>query len=299
MEREIPKEPQTQEEILSVLSTAIEKMQAEIARAKLGITREVEVIDFDLSTEKLSTQPFEVKFPFRSIFVLDGTPGAQINCRFDSIDDDNPAVPLTRRDSWDGGRMVSKAYFHWPAQAGATVKIAFFLQSSFRTGSLIQLQSDEIYDVVGGVQLPRSELVALRSFVSSVAHASGFTALAQVTPSPANAYQVPAGKQLRIYALRKRGTLASGGDKFQIRLAHSSTAETQTGTGIGAFADVQDAQSEFCSNEFRDEIPYYPVGYVVPSGRYPIVYVSAADLVDPVTGGEAYIWIFGYLEDEE
>lgn len=114
----------------------------EIIEAELEF-REIEVIDLDLSTERLETKPFEVNFPFRSVWIDPATSDdAEVSLRVNSRDLSVPALTLGRRDNLDLGRTAAKAFLHWTAQAGKTLRIVFSLRAALRSGTV---------EVIGGI----------------------------------------------------------------------------------------------------------------------------------------------------
>lgn len=131
-------------EILNQQNTqAILNMADQIKKAAIfeGSTQKpfgVQSITLDLSTARLSTDPFKVGFPFKSIYVSSATDViANINLIPQTRDSYQSAIPFKLNDSWTREEPIAEAYLYWTAQSGKTITIHFFVDSEFRSGSQI------------------------------------------------------------------------------------------------------------------------------------------------------------------
>lgn len=99
---------------------------------------EVAVMDFALTTAQLETNPFQIGFPFRSVFVRDASDStAEISLKVNSRDSGQGAIAIRRNDSIVFPRQQARGFLHWDAQSGKTMQLVFFVSGEFRSGSQI------------------------------------------------------------------------------------------------------------------------------------------------------------------
>lgn len=133
----------------------------------------ISVVELDLSVAQDVTKPYEVGFPFLSVYVEDATDtGTTVNMKVNSRGTAQGAVSLTRKDSLEFDRPVAKAFLSWDAQASKTMRIVFFLESRFRTGSLISQNS-------GGVAINEGSIAGATTRLQVVGAAAAVELLPQ------------------------------------------------------------------------------------------------------------------------
>lgn len=130
----------TPEVVKAVLSKFREVESASIFEGNTQQPFGVQSVTLDLATARLPTNPYEVKFPFISIYVADATDVlANINMAPNSRDSFQSLIPLKKNDSWTRREPLAQAFLSWEAQAGKTLTLLFFVDSEFRSGSQISV----------------------------------------------------------------------------------------------------------------------------------------------------------------
>ena len=157
MEREIL----TPEEVALILKSADLVKRARIFEGTTQKPFGVQTITLDLSTAVLSTNPYKVRFPFRSIFVRDATDVyVTVNLQPQSQDSYQSAFAMTKNDGWVADYPVTEAYLYWSAQSGKTITLVFFTDSAFKSGSQISVTGGGV-SIVEGSALTGPTRVAL------------------------------------------------------------------------------------------------------------------------------------------
>lgn len=89
-----------------------------------------------------------VDFPFKGIWIVDGSDDAIISARFNYPEDQGSSLemPLNMRQNFP--EQVANAKFHWKAQAGKWVKIKFAIETTF--DSEVSLNKSSGVSIVGG-----------------------------------------------------------------------------------------------------------------------------------------------------
>lgn len=154
-------------------TSAILDMADQLRKAKIfeGSTQkpfEVQSMTFDLATARLSTDPFPVKFPFKSIYIPTATDVlATVSMIPQTRDSYQSAVPLKQNDSWVIEDGISEAFFYWPAQAGKTITLLFFVSSEFRSGSQISVTGGGV-SIVDGSTITGPTRVTLAATTATI-----------------------------------------------------------------------------------------------------------------------------------
>lgn len=132
---------------------------------------EIQVVTLDLATARLATQPMELGFPFKSVFVRSASDAtASVSFRPHTTDDDQGAATLKQNDSLVFPRQLSKAFLHWDAQTGKTMTLIFFVTGEFRSGSQISQTGGGVSLVNGSSFVP--SVVALGAAAATLVQAS-------------------------------------------------------------------------------------------------------------------------------
>lgn len=127
----------------------------EIQRARIfeGNTQRpfsVQKMTIDLTTARLSTQPYKIGFPFKSLYVQTATDVyATVNVKLLTQDSSQSSFPMKLNDSFNNEFPIAEAYLDWDAQAGKTITLIFFLDSEFRSGSQISVTGGGVSIVDG------------------------------------------------------------------------------------------------------------------------------------------------------
>jgi hypothetical protein len=84
--------------------------------------------------------PFKISFPFKSVYLQAATDTATyVNLAPDTQDTYQSGIPMKLNDCLVLNSPVSSAFLTWPAQAGKTVTLIFFVSAEFRTGSQLSV----------------------------------------------------------------------------------------------------------------------------------------------------------------
>lgn len=121
----------TQRQIDVINATLESGRDARISQASQNPPREIFTQVFDLSTARLSGNPFLVPFQFTAFRILDATDSA---CYVHF----SPNIPGTDDSMWSKytngtpfitQNAVAKGYFKWPAQSGKQLTVEFYRNS--------------------------------------------------------------------------------------------------------------------------------------------------------------------------
>lgn len=153
-----------------ILSNATEIDRAALFESSLG-QNEVQAVTIDLTTARLSTDPMQLGFPFRSFVVVSATDSnVSVNLKLSTQDTYQSAVPLKRGSALTLPYPVRKGFLHWDAQTGKSITILFLVTGEFKTNILDLVNS-------GGVTISDGT-----SFTTSVVSLTASTAT-QLFPS--------------------------------------------------------------------------------------------------------------------
>lgn len=144
------KELITQESAQAVVDLARQLSKASIFLGSTQKPFEVQTITLDLSTARLSTQPYRIGFPLKSVYVSTATDVlANVNLIPTTQDSYQSAIPFKQNDAWTIDQPISEAYLYWDAQAGKTITLKLFVNSEFRSGSQISVTGGGVSIVEG------------------------------------------------------------------------------------------------------------------------------------------------------
>lgn len=214
------KELITPESAQAVVDLANQLKKASIFISSTQKPFAIQSITLNLATAQLSTQPFRVGFPFKSVYVSAATDVlANVVLIPTTQDSYQSGVPLKLNDSWTIDEPTSEAYIYWTAQAGKTITLHFFVNSEFRTGSQISVTGGGVSIVEGStLSTTRVALTAITATSVLAADSTRKTASIQNNtgadvwfggPSVSNTganlgYKVPAGGT---FIFKNTGTL--------------------------------------------------------------------------------------------
>lgn len=141
-----------------------------LTRANSEKTVQGHRIVLDLTTARDINNPFEVLFPFRSVFVEQAS---DANTFFylkpSNREDMQKPFRMGLKDSWALPYQIPKCFLHWSAQPGKTVELVFFADGEFRSGSQISVTS-------GGVSISDGSTVSGPTQVVLAAGVAGIIA---------------------------------------------------------------------------------------------------------------------------
>lgn len=115
-------------EFMSVYKKLKEADEAAIFAGSVNQGAEVRVVEYDLATAQLETNPKPVGFAFRSFIVFDATDtSATISMRLGTRDSYQDAFDITKTTStFELPYPVNNAFLHWTAQTGKTMTLIYF-----------------------------------------------------------------------------------------------------------------------------------------------------------------------------
>lgn len=164
MEREIL----TPDEVALILKSADLVKRARIFEGTTQKPFGVQTITLDLTTAVLSTNPYKIRFPFRSLFVRDATDVyVSVNLQPQSQDSYQSSFAMTKNDGWVADYPVTEAYLYWSAQSGKTITLVFFTDSAFKSGSQISVTGGGV-SIVEGSAITGPIRVALSAATAAI-----------------------------------------------------------------------------------------------------------------------------------
>lgn len=170
----------TPETAALVIEAANQVKQAAIFQGNTNSPFDVQLMTLDLSTAKLAGAPLKIGFPFKSIYIADGTDTTiQIDVQINTQDSFQSSFPMSLNDSWIRDEPTAQAFISWAAQAGKSITIAFFVNSEFQSGKQISVTG-------GGVSLIDGSSIALGTAVTLIAATAAAIAPALSTRKIAN-----------------------------------------------------------------------------------------------------------------
>lgn len=108
----------------------------------------IQVLELDVSTPVLESNPYKISFPFKAVFIrkatylgVDNSINTEVFLKPNSNDSFQGAIPLKLNDVLEFERPVSEAFLYWNNGSvfgsGTTMTLIFFVDASFRSGSTI------------------------------------------------------------------------------------------------------------------------------------------------------------------
>ena len=126
----------TVEEAKSLLSEAKRIYDASIIDSKANQPFEIQAITLDLSNARLESDPYIVRFPFKSLYIQTASSSvANINLKIGTRDSYQSPINLKRKDSLEFDQPITEAYIHWDAQTSGSVTLIFFVSGKVSTGT--------------------------------------------------------------------------------------------------------------------------------------------------------------------
>lgn len=130
--------------------------QAYIQQNAIQRPQTVQKIVLALDAAKSADLPYEINFPFRSVFVEDASDSStRIFMRPNTREDVQSFFALGRKDSWSVDQPISKAFLHWDAQAGKSITLVLFTEAEFKSGTQISATSGGVA-IVNGSSIAQS-----------------------------------------------------------------------------------------------------------------------------------------------
>ena len=152
----------------AILQDAVDKLRAGIYVGNTQKPFKVQKVVVPLDTAKLETAPLKFNFPFRTLYIQEATdsstvikfkPGAQ-----DSYQSD---FNMRSNDSWSDNDPTTEAIFFWDAQPGKSITLVFFVDSEFRSGRQVSVQSGGVI-VSEGVVVEATTRVVLSPATATI-----------------------------------------------------------------------------------------------------------------------------------
>jgi hypothetical protein len=150
----------------SLLDRAGELGQAQILEGSTQAPLSIIPLTLALDTARLSSDPYKIGFPFKSIYVSAATDATtSVNFKPVTRDEVQGAIPLTLKDAHSFQKMINQGFLYWSAQPGKTITLMLLVDSEFRSGSQINLTA-------GGVSVTEGSSSTLVSVNLSAATAA-------------------------------------------------------------------------------------------------------------------------------
>lgn len=158
-----PNDYMTPDQVDQILSALQRPDRARITDGTYNKPFNVQSMTLSLDTAKLSTAPQKISFPFSSVFIANATDTTvNVNVQLFGQDSMNSTFQMKKNDAFTMPFPISEAYLSWPAQAGKTITIVFFVSGEFRPGSQISV-------INGGINISEGSAVALGGQVTLLA----------------------------------------------------------------------------------------------------------------------------------
>lgn len=111
---------------------------ARILRARDQTPFNVQKFTLDLSAERSESNPFVIGFPFKTMWLKNGSTNAtSVNVKFNKNDANIQLVELNSNDIVRSDEMFAQAFLSWSAQSGESIEIYVFVSAEIQTGALI------------------------------------------------------------------------------------------------------------------------------------------------------------------
>lgn len=157
----------------AILQSANDTLKARILTGINSSLFEVQKVVIDLTSARLETNPYEIKFPFKSFWVQDATDSnVSVSFKPGTVDQYQSAFEIQKNDSWSSDYPTTAAFLHWSAQSGKSITIIFFVSSEFKSGTQQTVTS-------GGVSITNGD--AISTAVVTLAAATAAAAFAAST----------------------------------------------------------------------------------------------------------------------
>lgn len=120
----------------AVVANAEYLQRAKLYQESTQIPFSVQQMVFALDTAQLSSQPFAINFPFRSVVVRAATDVlTNIDLRLFSMDAMQSSINLKQNDALKFPYVVSKGFLSWSAQSGKSMTLLFLVDGELNLGS--------------------------------------------------------------------------------------------------------------------------------------------------------------------
>lgn len=180
-----------------------------------------------LATARTQGNPFEIQFPFKSVFVSDATDSSvAVNISLHSRENNQiqNAVPLKLNDSFRLSESTSKAFLTWDAQSGKSITLFFFVDSQYDSGRQISVSS-------GGVAITWGDTVTetQKTLVAVTAQAL----FASVSTRKHGAYQNKSGASIWVGS---SSSVTSSGATQGFEIPDNAIAEWKSAAALYAYS---------------------------------------------------------------
>lgn len=139
-----------------------------LSRANSEKTVQGHRVVLDFSVARDINNPYEVLFPFRSVFVEQAS---DANTFFylkpSNREDMQKPFRMGLKDSWGLPYQIPKCFLHWDAQVGKSAELVFFADGEFRSGSQISVTSGGV-SITDGSTISGPTQVVLAAGVAGI-----------------------------------------------------------------------------------------------------------------------------------
>lgn len=123
---------------LAIINANALEQAAKIMRARDLTPFGVQKFTLDLSVARSEANPFVIGFPFKTIWLKNGTTNnSNVLVKFNKNDSGIERVELQSNDIIKSDDMFAQAFLSWSAQSGESIDVYVFVSADIQTGSLL------------------------------------------------------------------------------------------------------------------------------------------------------------------
>lgn len=128
--------------VKNIVARALEQNSAFLQNSEDNRPQTVQRITLDLTTARDITNPYPINFPFKSVFIENGTDSTvSLFLRPVTKDDVQSFFRLGLRDAWSVDYQIPRAFLHWSAQPAKSIDLILFSNSQFFSGQQLHVSS--------------------------------------------------------------------------------------------------------------------------------------------------------------
>lgn len=126
------------EDMLALFNSMLSQDEAGLYSSTVGNNQPIKYLTIPLDEARLPGNPYRLSFGFRSFVVLATTDSSTyINMQLGEENTNVDNFPVKNNSSLKLPFPVQKTFLTWPAQAGKSISILFFLRGEFATNQLV------------------------------------------------------------------------------------------------------------------------------------------------------------------
>lgn len=126
------------EDLKAIIKAEATLAAAQLYKADINSSPRVQKITLNLATAQADDNPLQISVPFKCIAVKNATGGTgSVRVKFDRNDSGLSLFTMDNNDIITNDSIFDKAFLSWDAQSGKTIDVYLFLDSEYKSGSLI------------------------------------------------------------------------------------------------------------------------------------------------------------------